>query len=170
MTLPQAPPCQLTNLGGPYWVLAAVLVLCMILRAGGETKKERAASGSSCGTAPLVPRPDLAGISREQAFGRARALSLLGRKMFFDPSLSGSGKMSCASCHSPQRAFGPPNNLSTQAGGKDLRQPGMRAVPSLKYLQAAPQFTEHFFDAADEGNESVDNGPTGGLSWDGRND
>jgi cytochrome c peroxidase len=109
-------------------------------------------------------------MSRGQAFERARALTSLGRKMFLDPSLSGSGKMSCASCHSPQQAFGPPNNLPTQAGGKDLRQMGVRAVPSLKYLQAAPQFTEHFFDAADEGNESIDNGPTGGLGWDGRND
>ncbi|MFM0642655.1 cytochrome c peroxidase, partial [Paraburkholderia metrosideri] len=25
----------------------------------------------------------------------------LGKLMFFDPSLSASGKMSCASCHSP---------------------------------------------------------------------
>ena len=46
----------------------------------------------------------------------------------------------------------------------------MRAVPSLRYLQAAPPFTEHFFDSDDAGDESVDNGPTGGLTWDGRVD
>jgi len=46
----------------------------------------------------------------------------------------------------------------------------MRAAPSLMYLQAIPQFTEHFLDASDEGNESIDGGPTGGLNWDGRND
>ena len=59
---------------------------------------------------------------------------------------------------------------AVQLGGKDMRQPGLRAVPSLKYLQAVPQFTEHYFESEDEGDESVDNGPTGGLTWDGRVD
>ncbi len=43
-------------------------------------------------------------------------------------------------------------------------------MPSLMYLQAVPAFTEHFFDSDDEGDESIDNGPTGGLTWDGRID
>ena len=47
---------------------------------------------------------------------------------------------------------------------------GLRAVPSLRYLQATPQFTEHFYDSDDEGDASIDNGPTGGLTWDGRVD
>lgn len=51
-----------------------------------------------------------------------------------------------------------------------MADPGVRAVPSLKYLQAVPQFTEHFFDSEDEADESIDNGPTGGLTWDGRVD
>lgn len=51
-----------------------------------------------------------------------------------------------------------------------MNRPGMRAVPSLKYLQSVPQFTEHFHDSDDEGDESVDAGPTGGLTWDGRVD
>lgn len=50
-----------------------------------------------------------------------------------------------------------------------MRQMGMRAVPSLEYLQATPQFAEHFFDA-DDANGGADNGPTGGLTWDGRVD
>jgi cytochrome c peroxidase len=29
----------------------------------------------------------------------------LGRRLFFDPRLSGNGKQSCASCHQPERAF-----------------------------------------------------------------
>ena len=90
--------------------------------------------------------------------------------MFLDPSLSGSGKLACASCHSPDHAFGPPNALSVQLGGSDLRRPGFRAVPSLRYLQSVPQFTQHFHDSDDEGDESVDAGPTGGLTWDGRVD
>ncbi|WP_026954847.1 cytochrome-c peroxidase [Algoriphagus vanfongensis] len=30
---------------------------------------------------------------------------LLGKKLFFDPNLSGNGKVSCATCHQPQLAF-----------------------------------------------------------------
>lgn len=51
-----------------------------------------------------------------------------------------------------------------------MRQAGIRAVPSLRYLQAIPQFTEHYFGSDDEGDDSADNGATGGLTWDGRVD
>ncbi|MDX8466222.1 cytochrome-c peroxidase [Mesorhizobium sp. VK23B] len=109
-------------------------------------------------------------MSRAEAFARAEALTALGRQMFFDPSLSASGKQACSSCHDPDHAFGPASAAPVEMGGPDLDQPGQRAVPSLRYLQAAPAFTEHFYDSEDEGDESVDNGPTGGLTWDGRVD
>lgn len=108
-------------------------------------------------------------LSRPEAFRRARQLSELGRKMFFDPSLSASGKISCATCHDPRFAYGPPNSLSVQPAGRDMKQWGHRAVPSLRYLQTIPAFTEHSFDETN-GDESIDNGPTGGLTWDGRVD
>src|SRR5579863_6134662 len=85
-------------------------------------------------------------LTREQAYARAVALQALGSKLFFDKSLSASGQMACATCHDPKHDFGPPNALSVQFGGKDMRQPGLRAVPSLKYLQTVPQFTEHYFE------------------------
>lgn len=110
------------------------------------------------------------GLSRPQAYARAAALGELGRELFFDPSLSASGKMACATCHDPRHAFGPPNALPVQFGGPDMRQPGLRSVPSLRYLQAIPQFTAHYYDSDDEGDSSIDNGPTGGLTWDGRVD
>ncbi|MGC1695070.1 MAG: cytochrome c peroxidase [Pseudolabrys sp.] len=109
-------------------------------------------------------------LTRAQANTRAAALQSLGRNLFFDVSLSASGKMACATCHDPKHAFGPPNALAVQLGGKDMRQQGFRAVPSLEYLQVVPQFTAHYFESSDEGDESVDNGPTGGLTWDGRVD
>lgn len=108
--------------------------------------------------------------TRAQVFAQVKQMTSVGEKMFLDPSLSGSGKLACASCHSPNHAFGPPNALSVQLGGSDLRRPGFRAVPSLRYLQSVPQFTQHFHDSDDEGDESVDAGPTGGLTWDGRVD
>lgn len=101
--------------------------------------------------------------SRADQFRRSAALEALGRKLFFDVRLSASGKMSCATCHDPHFAFGPPNGLAVQPGGH-------RAVPSLRYLQSVPQFTEHYYDSESHGDESIDNGPTGGLGWDGRFD
>jgi cytochrome c peroxidase len=108
--------------------------------------------------------------SRAQVFAAVKEMTSVGAKLFSDPSLSGSGKLACASCHSPSHAFGPPNALSVQFGGSDMHRPGFRAVPSLTYLQAVPAFSEHFHDSDDEGDESVDAGPTGGLTWDGRVD
>jgi cytochrome c peroxidase len=126
-----------------------------------------------CVTLRFVCLPALAddiGMTRGEAYARANELAALGRALFVDPSLSASGRMSCATCHDPRFGFGPPNALSVQLGGADMRQAGLRAVPSLKYLQAVPQFSEHYFESDDEGDDSIDNGPTGGLTWDGRVD
>ena len=96
----------------------------------------------------------------------AAAMTDIGRALFFDASLSASGRVACATCHDPRRAFGPPNNSPVQRGGRDGRQLGVRAVPSLTYTQTIPPFTEHYFD--DEGDDGVDQGPAGGRTWDGR--
>src|SRR5581483_5146379 len=110
------------------------------------------------------------GLSRPAAFARAAALRAVGEKIFSDASLSASGTMACATCHSPDHAFGPPDARAVQLGGPDGKQLGLRSVPSLTYLQATPPFSEHFHDSEDEADASVDNGPTGGLNWDGRAD
>lgn len=85
-------------------------------------------------------------------------LTALGRAIFFDAGLSPSGALSCASCHDPKHAYGPP--------AADVLRRGFRAAPSLRYLNSVPPFTEHHFD--DEGDDSTDMGPTGGTTWDGR--
>jgi len=84
------------------------------------------------------------------------AMTAIGRALFLDRSLSASGEMSCATCHDPAHAYGPP----------DAALNGVRAIPSLRYGQAVPPFTEHYFDA--EGDDGIDQGPAGGLTWDGR--
>ncbi|MGN6374063.1 MAG: cytochrome-c peroxidase [Sphingomonas sp.] len=126
------------------------------------------------------------------------AVAQLGEKMFFDSALSASGRQSCASCHDPAHHFGPPNARSVQLGGADGRLPGIRAVPSLAYLDRSPPFgigppSLYDTDAIVAVPNSVDAGarpatrplagqpahkkggqpndvPQGGLFWDGRAD
>src|SRR5947208_254519 len=76
----------------------------------------------------------------------AGEMTELGRLLFTDRSLSASGRMACASCHDPKLAYGPPNPRPVQPGGAKLELAGIRAAPSLRYLQTVPPFTEHFED------------------------
>jgi cytochrome c peroxidase len=91
-------------------------------------------------------------------------LTALGRKLFFDPGLSASGKLACASCHDPGHAMAPGNVRAIQLGGADGRQRGFRAAPGLRYLVAIQGFVEHYI----EDETGADQGPTGGFMWDGR--
>jgi cytochrome c peroxidase len=143
--------------------LALVVALLVLTRAN--------ASGEG-NALPNDPRhaPPPAGISRAEVYRRVADLTALGRRLFNDPALSASGRLACASCHDPAHAFGPAGTEPVALGGTAMQEAGRRAVPSLKYLQAVPHFTEHYFESEDEGDESVDNGPTGGLTWDGRVD
>ncbi|MCA8089643.1 c-type cytochrome [Burkholderia anthina] len=101
----------------------------------------------------------------------ARGMAALGKLMFFDPSLSASGRMSCATCHSPAHAYGPPNGLAAQLGGADLKRQGMRAVPSLRYvLNRTPVWSHPKAASVAERLTETDNAPIGGFGWDGRFD
>jgi cytochrome c peroxidase len=130
-----------------------LLLLCSAMLAACQPDSTPAHAGAAY--APSLQRQP--GVAEMTAMGRA---------MFSEPSLSASGKLSCASCHSPDHAYGPPNNLAVQLGGGDTHAAGTRAAPSLRYRQTTPPFTEHFHD--DDGDDSVDAGPTGGRNWDGR--
>lgn len=94
----------------------------------------------------------------------------IGKLAFFDPSLSASGQQSCASCHSPDHAYGPPNDLAVQLGGPDMKHHGARAVPSLRYLRRVPIWTHTYASSVKERLEDGDNKPSGGYTWDGRFD
>ena len=122
------------------------------------------------------------------------AMAKLGREIFYDASLSSSGKMSCASCHSPDHAYGPPNDGPVMLGGPTLTLPGARAVPSLTYLERQPDFgigpddresenvnladkaalgqtaTRVEKTATQTSQSAVNIVPQGGLFWDGRAD
>ncbi len=53
----------------------------------------------------------------------SKLLNELGKSLFYDPVLSNDGKMSCASCHQPERAFtdGQPQSMSNAQGKTVLR-------------------------------------------------
>lgn len=98
-------------------------------------------------------------------------MSELGRKLFFDPSLSASGRQSCASCHSPEHAYGPPNDLAVQFGGPSLDVQGTRSVPSLRYvLNRTPRWFKQYQSNPIERITETDSVPTGGFARDGRFD
>jgi cytochrome c peroxidase len=69
------------------------------------------------------------------------AMAQLGARLFHDERLSGSGRMSCASCHNPAFAYGPVGSSPVVMGGPHMSTPGSRAVPSLRYLYSQPPFT-----------------------------
>lgn len=87
------------------------------------------------------------------------ASAALGEKIFHDTSLSASGRQSCATCHNPDAAHAPANNLAAQFGGPSMDRQGVRQSPSIRYLSFNTPF---FF--------NKDGTPTGGLFWDGRVD
>ncbi len=101
-------------------------------------------------------------------------MAQLGRRVFFDRTLSSSGAQSCADCHSPLHAFGPPGAAAVMRGGPLRTREGLRAVPSLMYLERQPPFSIGPDDPESEGAAPAANAtglvPQGGLFWDGRAD
>lgn len=126
-------------------LLLCAEILCMAIGAGRAVS---AADGSSLGPA-----------------------ATLGKRIFFDPNLSASGKMACSTCHDPRHAYGPPNRLPVQYGGPDLKTPGYRAVPSLRYtLNYVPVWTHVRASNPIEQLTETSEVPAGGYTWDGRYD
>jgi cytochrome c peroxidase len=105
----------------------------------------------------------------QAAEAEASELAALGKKIFFDPALSASGRMSCATCHNPQHAYGPPNGQAVQLGGPALDRQGARAVPSLRYvLNRTPVWSQPFVANRAERIIEGEEPPRGGFGWDGR--
>ena len=80
------------------------------------------------------------------------AAAQLGKQLFFDPTLSSSGKQSCASCHDPSNGYNPPPSVeahpsllpggeAVMLGGPQLTTPGYRPPPSLAYLYRQQNFS-----------------------------
>ncbi|MGY4177376.1 cytochrome c peroxidase [Bradyrhizobium sp. USDA 4518] len=168
--------------GRTLWLLGAGL-LCM---AGAVAAVETQGLPGTNPNPVQLRRPPVAPLS---------AMAQLGQKIFFDASLSSSGALSCASCHSPDHAYGPPNDGPVMLGGPAQSRQGTRAVPGLTYLERQPNFSigpekdeddnvVDFAQLAALGQQAprakkvatgtaasaVNIVPQGGLFWDGRAD
>ena len=86
----------------------------------------------------------------------------LGKKLFFDPSLSANGTQSCAVCHAPETGFTGPDAAINAGGavyeGALPHRFGNRKPPTSAYAGDSPVL---HYDEADEG-------WFGGMFWDGR--
>jgi len=127
-----------------------VLVPVLLAACGGG-----GGGGSNAPVQTQVPAP--VPTQAQQTVPTFSPAAALGQQIFHDPSLSASGRQSCATCHNPDNAHGPVNDLAVQLGGPNGDVPGFRASPSLRYMQATPTF--HF---------EADGTPVGGFDRDGR--
>jgi cytochrome c peroxidase len=78
------------------------------------------------------PEPD---FPEDNAFTEARWK--LGKKLFFDPVMSRTNEVSCASCHLPEKAFSDTVAFSPGVDGRA----GVRNAPSLANVAYHPYFT-----------------------------
>jgi cytochrome c peroxidase len=121
--------------------LLAVLLFCMLVGGYAVTHPDRMPDAIG----EFIE--DVTGINAHPVqlmrppVGPLSVVAQLGQQIFNDPSLSASGKQSCASCHSAQHAYGPPNDLTVQLGGVDMNEQGYRPVPSLTYLYRQASFS-----------------------------
>src|SRR5215468_5901360 len=145
----------------PAWKQSAcVLVLCAVAACsradpptGAPPPTPRTPSPAASVPAPTAMRPHELSAAAEA-----------GKQLFFDKALSASGTIACATCHDPDHAYGPPNDLAVQLGGPDGRAAGTRAVPSLRYKEYTPPYA----DLLDNPDGISQPGPGGGFTWDGR--
>lgn len=77
----------------------------------------------------LIPFPEHAPYSPQ--------IAMLGKKLFFDPRLSGAKNMNCASCHNPSFGFEAPVDLAVGAANEKL---GRHAPTTLNMAWVKPLF------------------------------
>lgn len=91
------------------------LTVCCLLFVSSVSVAEKPLAESK-----LVPLPQK--VSAPKGNPTTPAKVELGKKLFFDPRLSGNNQMSCATCHMPDKAYGDGLALSPGAEGKPLKR------------------------------------------------
>jgi cytochrome c peroxidase len=108
-----------------------------------------ATSSGTAGTRPVEP-PNLANNP---------AAVEVGEFLFKDVRLSGSGRMSCASCHAESFGHADAPGTTLPKGGVNLDLAGARSSMTARYLNLTPPFRF-----------TAKGAPKGGYLWDGRVD
>lgn len=133
-------------LASPRTAILALATLAFLLSAC-DRQDQASAVAAPVTAAPVAVAPKPVSTA-QAALARLNAplvplsaVAEIGKKIFYDQSLSASGKLSCASCHNPDNAHAPANGLAVQLGGMHLQAQGGRAVPSLRYHEHAPAFS-----------------------------
>ena len=113
--------------------------LCAFVALGGERGNPKLPIDSLPEKIDIDQVPD--SISLQRSIPSDNALTVekvsLGRKLFFDPILSGDRTVSCASCHQPEHGFASPDKKAVGIDG----QIGERNAPTV--LNRA--YGKHFF-------------------------
>jgi cytochrome c peroxidase len=99
-------------MGRALLIAAAAFAAAMSAAAGSAQDSAGARKPERIRPLPAVVSPD------ENLLTEAKAE--LGKRLFFDPRLSGDNTMSCATCHVPEKAFADGLALGKGHGGRDL--------------------------------------------------
>jgi cytochrome c peroxidase len=114
------------------------------------------------GASTLVAAAALAAFSAGPAPARLSPIEELGKRLFFDPSLSTPPGVSCAACHGPDVGFTGPDESLNKAGavyeGAVKGRFGNRKPPSAAYAGWSPKLHR----------EEESGAFVGGMFWDGR--
>ncbi|WP_249110515.1 cytochrome-c peroxidase [Neokomagataea anthophila] len=167
---------------------SCTIVFCGMVSGAANAQSTAQCAPSADGRNPcpvVLHRPDQHPLS---------AMAEVGKAIFYDKGLSGSGRLSCASCHAPDQHYGPTGEAAVFLGGVGLNREGRRAIPTLTYAERRPNFSIGPDNAVSEtaptlsdttatsnaprGSKSATNTassaanmvPQGGLFWDGRAD
>jgi cytochrome c peroxidase len=127
------------------WLFAGLLAFTACDSAITPARPEPFAVTAPENLGKTVPNPETNPFTREGV--------LLGRKLFYDPVLSGNNKISCSSCHQPDKAFSDGLSLSDQGlSGNTLH----RNAPVLQNLAWHKGW---FWDGGAKDIESLNFGP-----------
>jgi len=121
--------------------LSVVILLIILTLAGCNTKQELRWSERELNliNTLLLPDPNnplerLTPVDHGNGVSMDRKAASLGQHLFFDPRLSGNGKVSCSSCHQPSRAFSDNEVVSQGMGVTAMHTPTIIGVATSPWL------------------------------------
>jgi len=107
-----------------------IALLCLLLPAWAQETPLTEQEWSIVRTLSPVPSPPPSPTNR---WADSVAAARLGQRLFFDPALSATGKISCATCHDPQRGWTDGRTLARGIGTSDRNTPTLLGTAHLRW-------------------------------------